>query len=85
MLKNDVIKYIITLLERKKPIEKNFPIEKLKYMETGYIDSLGFMKFIIEIEEKYQIEFSEDEIIEEKFASVGGLAEIILQKYQKVS
>lgn len=47
------------------------------YFEQGWIDSFSFINFISDMEEKFDISFSNDEFQNREFATVNGLAKII--------
>lgn len=47
------------------------------YFEQGWIDSFSFINFISDMEEKFEISFSNDEFQNREFATVNGLAKII--------
>jgi len=38
------------------------------------------MKFIFQIEEKFDVEISEEDMMDESFSTIGGLVQIILNK-----
>jgi len=75
-IKNFIIKYI----EKKGKLPKNTDFATFNYIETGYIDSIGIIKFIVEIEQKFNIQISEDDIMSEKFKTIKGLINIIKTK-----
>jgi D-alanine--poly(phosphoribitol) ligase subunit 2 len=50
------------------------------YFNNGWLDSLKFIELINDIEEKFQISFSNDEFQNRKFATINGLMEIIEEK-----
>ena len=50
------------------------------YFNIGWIDSFKFMSLISDIEDNYNIEFSNEEFQNRDFASVQGLTEIINKK-----
>lgn len=77
---DQIVTYIETLLNQKKPISKKINISELRYLESGHVDSLGLMKFIMELEDKFGVEISEDDMQLEAFLTVGGLANIIRKK-----
>ncbi len=79
-MRDEVLEYIVTLLEKKKPIDRDIVVEELRYIEKGYVDSLGLMKFIVQIEDRFGIEILEDDMVSEEFSTVGGLVKIILEK-----
>ncbi|GAB2182499.1 hypothetical protein DLREEDagrD3_27220 [Denitratisoma sp. agr-D3] len=50
---------------------------ELDYRRAGYVDSIGIMKFVLEIEAEFDIEISEAEIESPAFSTIGGLVRII--------
>ena len=79
-MKDKIQKEILIIIEKKKPIPPNLNVDNFRYFETGHVDSLGLMKFIVQIEDKYKIEISEDDMQNDNFQSVAGLASIIASK-----
>ena len=79
-MKDEVKCFIIKLLEGKRPIAKDIDIDSLKYFKSGYVDSLGLMKFIFQIEEKFDVEISEEDMMDESFGTVGGVVDIVSKK-----
>jgi len=49
------------------------------YLEKEWIDSLKFIWLITEIEEHFQIEFSNDDFEDRNFSTIKGLTQRILQ------
>ena len=47
---------------------------------SGVIDSMQVIELIVYLEKKYNIEFTEDDLLDGGFAKVGDLAELILSK-----
>lgn len=54
--------------------------KNINYFERQWMDSFKFILFIAEIEEKYQISFSNDEFQNREFATIAGLSAIIRRK-----
>lgn len=54
--------------------------EKENYFEKGWIDSFKFISFITNIEEKFDIRFSNDEFQDRSFSTIEGIVEIIQRK-----
>ncbi|BDZ68990.1 acyl carrier protein [Methanobacterium ferruginis] len=50
------------------------------YFEESWIDSLKFIKFISDIEEKFNVTFSNDEFQNRSFATIEGLVKIVEDK-----
>ena len=76
-MKETIKQFIIDELEKKQSIPKNINIDEYRFLDEGHIDSLGSMKFIIAIEDKFSIELSQEDIVSDEFRTVGGLISII--------
>lgn len=50
---------------------------QVNYFEAGLIDSFGVIELITEIEQNFDIRFSEKHFQERRFATIGGLGELI--------
>ena len=50
------------------------------YFELGLIDSLKFISFLSELEEHFNIQFTNDEFQDRKFSTINGLVDIIYTK-----
>jgi acyl carrier protein len=79
-MKNDIKNFIIQLIEKKYKIPENSDIDSFNYIDSGYVDSIGLIKFIADIERLYDIEISESDIASSDFKTVGGLISIIRSK-----
>lgn len=62
---------------QKNEIEKNIQQD---YFIKGWIDSLKFILLISDMEEHFQINFSNDEFQNREFSTIDGLAKIIEDK-----
>lgn len=58
-------------------LEKDLTIN---YLETGVIDSFGFLDLISACEEKLGITFSDDDFSNDKIFTIAGLIDIITEK-----
>lgn len=54
------------------------------YIESGYIDSFGFLDLIQTCEDRFNIHFSDDDFENDKIFTIDGLAEIIEAKNESV-
>lgn len=54
--------------------------DNLSLLESGIIDSLGIMKLVAFIEEKFQLKVSDEELIPENFETLSALSKLISQK-----
>ncbi len=71
---NFILKYL--KLNKTKQID-------IDYLAKGYVDSLGFVKFVVSIEKKFKIKFDQKDFMNRKFRTIKGLALIISKKQQE--
>jgi len=71
--------FVLEYLQREYTIESD-DIMNLNYVETGYVDSIGLVSFIVTMEDEFGIEFLDKELQNPGFKVVGELIEIILKK-----
>ena len=64
---------------------KNKKIKKFNvdYMSQGYVDSLGFIKFVSSIEKFFNIKFNQKDFMNRNFRNINGLAQIISVRKKK--
>lgn len=74
---NELIQQLKEIIEKKCGI--NINNYDSNYFDEG-LDSYSFMELIAELEQKYNIEFSNDDFANEDFFSINGLAVIIEEK-----
>jgi acyl carrier protein len=53
--------------------------EALDFFESGAIDSLGAMRFAAALEEKFDFELSDEDILSDDFRHVGGVIQLVLR------
>ena len=71
-------KKIIEILKKKGPmIKKNEKDNDYDFIKNGHIDSVGFVKFILEVETKFKINIPNRLFYSKKISSIQGLANII--------
>jgi D-alanine--poly(phosphoribitol) ligase subunit 2 len=78
-------KFLISYIEQKGSLPKNIDLDKFDYIDAGYIDSIGVIKFIVEIEKKFNVEISEEDMLKEEFRTIGGLTKILDKKLGMLS
>lgn len=79
-MKDSIRQFVIQLIEKKYKIPENTDIDSFNYIDSGYIDSMALIKFIIDIEAFYDIEITESDMELSDFKTVGGLVAIINKK-----
>ena len=85
MKKNKIYLKIIKILEKisRKKVSDNLKKINFNYIEEGFIDSLNFIKFIFEIEDRYKIQFSQKELSSRNLKKINSLSQIINKKINK--
>ncbi|MFF5996805.1 hypothetical protein AAGS61_19010 [Lysinibacillus sp. KU-BSD001] len=78
----NVKEYIYEALQTDIQFEDNKNIDGINYIEDGYIDSFGMVRFIFELEEKFDISFTDDEMMSDDFKIVGKLIELVQHKIE---
>jgi len=78
----DVYNYILEILSKNSPlpIQDKKEILKFRYLDAGQIDSLNLIRFIMSIEEKFNIHMSNEDTDSDEFRYVKGLINLILKK-----
>ena len=71
-------KKITAILEKRGPIiKKNIKNNDYDFIKNGHVDSVGFVKFILELETNFKIDIPNRLFYSKKISSVKGLANII--------
>jgi len=76
---NNKVSWLLNWFKQNSSIPVNLTEEQLQvnYFEAGLIDSLGVINLIVGIEEHFDIRFNERHFQDRRFATIGGLSEII--------
>lgn len=82
-MEESIKKFIIQLIEKNEKLPSNIDIDSFDYIESGYVDSMGLVKFIVNIETFYGIELTDSDIESSQFKTIGGLVSIIDKKNDK--
>jgi len=59
------------------------PARDASFMDTGLIDSTGILEVVAFLEEKYEIEVDDDELVPENFDSVGNIAGYVVKTQEE--
>lgn len=79
----NILDFILSALQKKYTIDESINIESLNYVESGYVDSLGIIQFVCEIEDEFGITFTDEEISSSSFHIVGELIKLIEKKIEE--
>lgn len=74
---DSVREFVLGLVQAKAQLPEAVDIDTFDYVASGFIDSVGLVKFVLTIEASYDIEILEADILSEQFRTVGGLVALI--------
>ncbi len=57
----------------------------LDYFAAGWLTSMEVVEFVTEIEDHFSIQFSDSDLLDPRFVTIAGLAELILQRSTQTS
>ncbi|NWF49026.1 MAG: acyl carrier protein [Ignavibacteriaceae bacterium] len=77
-----VEEFVLKHIQKKGKIPADIDIYSFNYIDTGYIDSMGIIKFIVMIESEFNISISEEDIESPDFRTIGGIIKIIKKKIE---
>jgi acyl carrier protein len=80
---DNIKQFIIKTLEKRGKLPQNTDIDLFNYINSGYIDSMALIKFVVELESQFDIDISENDIISSEFKTIGGLTSLINLKRDK--
>lgn len=76
----EIKEFIVDYIQREYTLPADMDVMELNYIESGYIDSLGFVQFVALIEEEFDIVFSDEELNSPDMKVVGKLVALIDRK-----
>lgn len=79
----NIREYVLEALQEKHTIQESVNLDEVNYIEEGYVDSFGLVQFVFDLEEQFDITFSDDEMTSEEFQNIGSLIRLIENKVNK--
>ena len=76
----EIKEFIVDYIQREYTLPADTDVMELNYIESGYIDSLGFVQFVALIEEEFDIVLSDEELDSPDMKVVGKLVALIDRK-----
>ena len=74
---------VMSLLQKKYSFSPDVDLDHFNYIESGFVDSIGIIQFIAELEDIFSIEFTDEETMSPEFSTVGGVIRIIEEKVKR--
>ena len=75
-----MLEVVLALVEGKGRLPEECDVQGFNFVDSGHIDSLSIIKFVLGLEEKFDIELSEEDMLDPRFRTIGGLTAIIESK-----
>lgn len=82
-MSDEIRQFIVKYISRKGKLPADVNLEEFNYIDTGYVDSMGILKFVVELEQEFGIQISDDDIMLPEFKIISGLEKIIESKKKK--
>lgn len=77
---NPVLQFIVALVAKKGRLPEGADLPAFNFVDSGHIDSLAIIKFVLDIEMRFDIALSEEDMLDPRFRTIGGLAAIVESK-----
>ena len=72
--------YVLMMLQREYSFKEDADVDSIDYIAEGYMDSIGIMQFIVDLEAEYDIQFTDEELSSSDIKIVGKLIGIVEKK-----
>jgi len=79
----DIRQFVLDRLQEEYSLPGDIDLDTFNYIEAGYIDSMGIIRFTVEIEDAFGITFSDEEITSPSFQTIGTLIDMIGRKVEQ--
>ncbi len=60
-------------------IEEYSNVEKIRYLDQGWLDSFDLIDFITYLESEFEIEIPPEELQKDEFRTIGGVVDTVLR------
>jgi len=79
-MSKDVAAYLTARIQQKGKLPAGTELAGFDYIESGHIDSIGIIRFILDLEREFDIVIGEADIDCADFRTIGGLTALIERK-----
>lgn len=82
-----LINWFVARAKLKGNASENQPetLRQIDYFEAGWLTSMEVVEFVMEIEQKFAMQFSDRDLRDPNFVTIGGLAALILERSTQAS
>ena len=78
--KKRVLEFIRKRIQAKGKLPIGWDVETFDYRESGAIDSMGIIKFLLDLEAEFDISISDGDMLRPGFTTVGGLTGLVVER-----
>jgi len=79
----EIKSFVLEYLQREYSLPDNIDVMSFNYIDTGYVDSIGLVQFIVSLEDEFNIEFSDEDLTNPDIKVIGSLIKLINDKIGK--
>jgi acyl carrier protein len=76
----EVKKHILDTIQKKYALAENVDLETFNYLDSGFVDSIGIIQFVVSLEDDFDIEFTDADMNAPSFRTIGGLIRLVEAK-----
>ena len=76
-----VVAFVVAYLESKERLPTGIDLERFDFIEAGFVDSIGLIRFVAKIESAFGMDFADGDVFDADFRTVGGLADLVLRRW----
>ena len=80
----DIKQFILDYIQLEYTLPPDTDTDGMNYVETGYVDSIGMIRFIAELEDTFGITFTDEELVDPSFKTVGTLVAMVKKKTEQL-
>ena len=75
-----VREYILDALQKEYTFKLGVDVDAIDFVKEGYMSSLAIVQFVVELEDEFGIEFSDEKLSTPEFRVVGKLIALVERK-----
>ena len=79
-----IVNALVCAIEKRTALPADAEFDPFNYVDTGHVDSIEMIKFVLEIEMEFDIEITAADMGLAGFKTIGGLAEIVEEKLKDI-
>lgn len=78
--KDEVVEWLVDWFVQHGRFNQRIESTTTNYLETGWLDSLGIIELLTDVENQFGFRFNEDLLSDPRFQTVDGLGELISEQ-----